>query len=208
MESVLKPITPAMQMSKDFFKQHKRLIVGTVIVAAAVAYMYKDRLASMWNCVKANSTDHFESLAQVSFGADPSSGTGSADTTTTESHDTLVAYQPGVSAESWSNTFSPLDQAEAQQSLAWVQQQQNLPQPELLPMGVAPEYAALLNNQNFLQAGSISNGGIVSRPNFRNDSGSNQDFFRQQFIPVLDANAMAGTQLPVGEPVVRMHAQL
>ena len=188
---------------------HKRqVLIGAAIVLAIGALMYKDQLRSVWRCIKSGGTDHFESLAQVSFASDPSSGTGLNDATTTESHDTLVSYQPGVSAESWSNTFSPLDQAEAQQSLAWVQQQQNLPQPELLPMAVAPEFAALLSNQNFLQAGSISNGGIVSRPNFRNDSGSNQDFFRQQFLPVLDSNAMAGTNMPVGEPVVRMHPQL
>lgn len=202
MESTLKS---SMDVPMKMYSRHKPLVIGSV-VAIALAYIYKDRLLSMWNCIKSNNMDHFDSLAQMTFASGGSSDLN--ETTTTESQDTLVSYQPGVSAESWSNTFSPLDQAEAQQSLSWVQQQQNLPQPELLPMGVAPEYAALLSNQNFLQAGSISNGGIVSRPNFRNDSGSNQDFFRQQFIPVMDANAMAGTQLPVGEPVVRMHPQL
>lgn len=194
----------AMDSTMKMYRKHKHWVIG-IALAFGLAYLYRKQLSSTWQCIKSQGTEHFEMLAPYPNNV---SGPVLTDSTTTESQDTLVAYQPGVSAESWSNTFSPLDQAEAQQSLSWVQAQQNIPQPELLPMNVAPEYAALLSNQNFLQAGSITNGGQNSRPVFRNDSGSNQDFFRQQFIPTVDANAMAGTQMPVGEPVVRMHPQL
>ena len=193
-----------MDSTKKMYRKHKYLVVGLALTFG-LAYLYRKQLSSMWQCMKSQGMEQFEMLAPYPNNV---SGPVLTDSTTTESQDTLVAYQPGVSAESWTNTFSPLDQAEAQQSLSWVQAQQNIPQPELLPMNVAPEYAALLSNQNFLQAGSITNGGQNSRPVFRNDSGSNQDFFRQQFIPTVDANAMAGTQMPVGEPVVRMHPQL
>ena len=190
----------ASQMKTD----HK-VMIGGVVVIVALAYIYKDRLASMWKCMSTNASEHFEVLAPINYGN--ASTVSPNDATTTQSNDTLVAYQPGVSAESWANTFAPLDQAEAEQSMAWIQAQQNVPQPELLP-DVAPEYAALLSNQNFLQAGSAANGGIFTRPVFRNDSGSYSDFFRQQILPTTDANAMAGTQLPVGEPIIRGHQQL
>lgn len=152
-----------------------------------------------------SSNEHFDVLAPVMPG---SAVAAPAATTVTSSDDTLVAYQPGVNVESWANTFAPLDQAEAAQSIAWVQAQNNMPQPELLPMNVPPEYAGLLSNQNFLEAGSLTNNGIMTRPVFRNDSGSYSDFFRKQVIPQKDANAMAGTQMPVGEPIVRIHPQL
>lgn len=190
-----------------FVRKHKSTFLLAIILLGGLAYMNRSRLSGIWNCIKESTHEGFEVLAPVDPNAQRDDTMGTP-VTVTSSDDTLVAYQPGVSTESWANTFAPLDQAEAAQSVAWVQAEQNQTQPELLPMNVSPENAALLSNQNFLQAGSIANGGIFTRPVFRNDSGSYLDFFRSQILPVQDANAMAGTQLPIGEPIIRTHAQL
>lgn len=89
----------------------------------------------------------------------------------------LAPYQADTAVNAaLSNVISPLSEQENSASLAWLAANQNQPAAELLPNNVSAEYAALLNNQNFLAAGDVQ--GLISRPVYRNDGSGSQNFFQ------------------------------
>ncbi len=94
--------------------------------------------------------------------------------------DGLAPYQADTAVNAaLSNVISPLSEQEQSASLAWLAANANQAAPELLPNNVSAEYAALLNNANFLAAGDVQS--MVTRPVMRNDGSQSQDFFRSVF---------------------------
>ncbi len=93
------------------------------------------------------------------------------------SENELAPYQADTAVNAaLSNVISPLSEQEQSASLAWLAANANQAAPSLLPNNVSAEYAALLNNANFLAAGDVQS--MVTRPVMRNDGSQSQDFFR------------------------------
>lgn len=106
----------------------------------------------------------------------------------------LASWNAGAASAGtpgYTDAISPLSPKDYNDSLAWLQNQQTQAQAEVLPTNVSPEYSALLNNKNFLQAGNTE--GAITRPVFRN--GSQQDFFRPQVLISQDPMIAGGVSL-------------
>lgn len=110
-----------------------------------------------------NTTNSMYALGDPVAGADDGAG--------------LAAYQNNTAVNAaLSNVIAPLSEQENSASLAWLAANANQAAPELLPNNVSAEYAALLNNANFLAAGDVQ--GQNTRPVYRNDGSGSQNFFQ------------------------------
>lgn len=118
----------------------------------------------------------------------------------------LAAFQPendATTAAALNNVVAPLTQQQNAESLAWVAAQSQQSGASLLPTNVSAENAALLNTANFLAAGDVGGGAMLTRPVHRNDGSGSQDFLRPQILVAPDPTVGGGFNMSVADPIIR-----